>query len=253
MVHGFHHSVLHAKFTRLIKTWVKSVDPDDPDNAKRLSQMEFLQQTSKSLYKLVRPSPPRPKIEEKVLGMAVEWPVVWRRSTSKAWSPKVSDLMLKLLHNVHPTRERLEHTNHCLDSVCPAEGEKLVREGPVQQDKRSLTKIFTNGLTQDRTHLFCVCSRVINCWSWVRSVLVWELLPAGVHVMDEEFLLLSFPKVMRSMEIVWLVGVYTEWMWNQYRRRVGRIPVGEMVAYLRESYRKSVDAGVLLDVIPSLK
>ena len=80
---------------------------------------------------------------------------------SKAWSPKVSDVMLRILHNVHPTRERLEHTNHCEDNVCPAEGEKHVRQGPVQEDKRSLTKIYSNGPVQDRTHLFCQCSRVL--------------------------------------------------------------------------------------------
>ena len=87
----------------------------------------------------------------------------------------------------------------------------------------------------------------------MRAVLVWELLPAGVFVTDEEFLLLSFPEVERRVEITWLVGVYCEWVWSQYRRRVGRIPVEEMVAALKVTYRRSVVSGVLLDMIPSLQ
>ena len=249
VVHGFHHSVIHARVTFLVKSLVKSVDVQDPSNVSKLSQGEFLLQTSKSLYRLIRPQPPRPDIEQKVLGMQVEWSVVWRRSTSRAWTPKVSDFMLRVLHNVHPTRERLEHTNH----ICPAEGTQHVREGPVLQNKRSLTKIYSDGPIQDRNHLFCSCSRVINCWTWVRQVLVWELLPAGLYVMDEEFILLSFPEVPRSLEITWLVGVYMEWMWTQYRRRSGKIPVAEMVAFLGETYRRSVDTGLLLDLIPSLQ
>ena len=71
--------------------------------------------------------------------------------------------------------------------------------------------------------------------------------------MDEEFILLSFPEVPRSLEITWLVGVYMEWMWTQYRRRSGKIPVAEMVAFLGETYRRSVDMGLLLDLIPSLQ
>ena len=71
--------------------------------------------------------------------------------------------------------------------------------------------------------------------------------------MDEEFLLLSFPKTQRSVEISWLVGVYVEWMWAQYRRRSGPIPVGEMVAFLAETYRRAVLSGLLLDLIPALQ
>ena len=252
-VHGWHHSQLHAKVTLLIKTWVKSIDPQDPDNATKLSPLDFFLQTSKSLYKLISPIPPRPTIEENVLGMAVDWAVVWRRSTTRTWSHKVSDTMLRVLHNVHPTRERLHHTNYCLDNVCPAEGTKHPREGPVLPDQRSLTSIYTDGPIQDRCHLFCDCSRVLNCWTWVRTVLVWELLPAGVYVTNQEFISLSFPEAERSVEITWLVGVYIDWIWSQYRRRSGVIPVAEMVAHLTETYRRSVVSGLLLDLIPSLQ
>ena len=252
-VHGFHHSVIHAKVTSLIKSWVKSSNLQDPENIPKLSQYDFLQQTSKSLYKLIRPLPPRPNIEANVLGFQVGWPVIWKRSTIKAWSPKVQDTMLRVLHNVHPTRERLHHTNHCDDNVCPAEGTKNVRQGPVLPNKRSLTAIFSNGPVQDRTHLFCHCNRVINCWTWVRNVLIWELLPAGLYVMDEEFILLYFPEVERSLEVTWMIGVYIEWIWTQYRRRKGKIPVPEMVAFLQETYRRAVEANLLQDVIPPLR
>ena len=85
--------------------------------------------------------------------------------------------------------------------------------------------------------------------------MVWELLPAGlgIYVSDEEFILLYFPEVERSMEISWLVGVYLEWLWAQYRRRSGKIPVLELVAYLKETYRRAVESVLVLDVIPSLR
>ena len=50
-----------------------------------------------------------------------------------------------------------------------------------------------------------------------------------------------------------MVGVDVEWMWAQYKRRQGQIPVAEMVAVWRQTYRTAVDAGVLLDIIPSLQ
>ena len=55
------------------------------------------------------------------------------------------------------------------------------------------------------------------------------------------------------MEMTWLIGVYIEWIWSQYRRRSGQIPVAEMVGYLGETYRRAVQAGLLLDLIPSLQ
>ena len=82
---------------------------------------------------------------------------------------------------------------------------------------------------------------------------MWELLPVGVYVMDEELILLSFPNVEREAEITWLVGVYIDWIWSQYRRRAGKIPVTEMVPHLRELYRKSVMSGLLQDMIPSFQ
>ena len=252
-VHGFHHSCIHARVTFLIRSCVKSVNLPDQENTGKLSPAEFLQQSTKSLYKLLCPVPPRPKIETKVLGLMVDWNLIWKRGMCKAWTPKVTDLMLKLLHNIHPTKERLEHTNHAEDNVCPSEGTKTPREGPLLPDQRPLNRIYANGPVQDRTHLFCQCLRTINCWTWIRSVLMWELLPAGVYVMDEEFLLLSFPNVERSEEITWLIGVYVDWIWSQWRRRSGRIPVTEMVPYLKDIYRKTVISGSLLDMIPSLQ
>ena len=255
VVHAFHRSILHAKVILLIKTWVKSTDPDaiNLDNTSKLTQGEFLQQTSKSLYKLICPPPPKPTIEDKILGLQVEWSTIWKRQTCRAWTPKVSDIMLRLLHNVHPTKQRLFHTNNAEDEICQAEGVLTVREGPLLPDSRPLSRLYAGGPVQDRTHLFCECSRVINCWTWVRNVIVWELLPAGLYVMDEELLILSFPETQRSVEITWLIGVYVEWMWGQYRRRSGKVPVNELVPHLREVYRKSVVSGVLLDLIPPLR
>ena len=50
-----------------------------------------------------------------------------------------------------------------------------------------------------------------------------------------------------------MVGVYVDWIWTQYRRRSGQIPVVEMVAFLGETYKRSVDMGLLLDWILALQ
>lgn len=248
-VHGFIHSPLHDAAKALV---VRVVVPEEGQQVEGqvFSARVFLGQSSRSLGKALAPVLPAPTVEEKRLGLQVEWGVVWRRLLLQVLDPKVRDLMFRLIHNVHPTKQRLEHINCAWDNVCPAEGTGVPRQGPVKRGRKSLSKVFVDGPVQDRVHLFCECRRVVSCWTWLRNVVVWELLPVGVFVTDEELILLAFPRVEKARTVTWLVGVYVDWLWGQYRRRGGEVPVREMVLFLKAQYRRM---RVRLDCVPSLE
>ena len=208
--------------------------------------------TSKVLYGSLREQPRSMTVEAKRLGMAVEWVVVWRR-LEMVRGAVVKDRAFRLLHNVLPTRQRLFRTNHIEDEFCPSEGVAVDRQGPVLEGAARISKLFVSGPVQDRTHLFCVCRRTVCCWEWVRNVIVWEILPPGIYVSDEELLLLSFPVVEREEVVVWLVTRYVSWCWDSWRRRTGKLVVREMAAYLCAEYRREVEAGRLLGGVRSLE
>ena len=58
------------------------------------------------------------------------------------------------------------------------------------------------------------------------AMIVWEMLPPGVYLSDEELLLLCFPVVEREQLVVWLVSSYVSWCWDSWTRRKGKLVVG---------------------------
>ena len=69
-----------------------------------------------------------------------------------------------------------------------------------------------HGGVQDREHVFCSCSRVVEAWLWMRSRFL-QLLPTSIGaagISNEEFILLQFPKDTMEAECVWLLGNFVE-------------------------------------------
>ena len=209
--------------------------------------------TAKVLYKALVGGVERPTVESKRVGMVVEWSVVWRRLGSPLVGCKERDVLFRLIHNVLPTRERLCRINIVDDAICPLEGVALEREGPVLEGRKRLDKLFVSGPVQDRVHVLCDCSRVVNCWAWVRNVVVWELLPPSTYVSDEELILLAFPEVQMGGLVIWLVSAYVAWAWGSLRRRTGKLSIMEMVSVLKAQYRFAQESGLMKEAIPSLE
>ena len=134
---------------------------------------------------------PSPKVE-------LEFPavdfvgLVYPRLSHKVLEPAPRDTLFSLVHGIYRNRARLFRQGRAQDSSCPV---------PECQ-----------GAVQDREHLFCSCTRVVDVWLWMRSRLL-QLLPHCVGVVgtsNEEFILLQFPKDTMDTECVWLLGNYVE-------------------------------------------
>ena len=148
--------------------------------------------TSKSIY-TSRASDviPPPKVEGKNPGVDFLG-LVYPRLNSNILEAEPKDTLFCMVHNLHPTKERLHQQHRAQDPYCPL---------PQCQ-----------GLIQDREHIFSSCYLVSQAWLWLRRKLL-QLLPTtvgAVSTSSEDFLLLKFPKDTMDKEIVWLVGNYCD-------------------------------------------
>ena len=134
---------------------------------------------------------PPPKVEREFPG--VEFQVlVYIRLSHAVLEPGPKDTLYCIVHGLYRNRERLFSQNRANNPLCPV---------PECQ-----------GAVQDREHIFCSCTRVVEAWLWLRSRLL-QLLPrtiGAVGTSNKEFLLLQYPKDTQDKECVWLIGNYAE-------------------------------------------
>ena len=161
-----------------------------------LTRLEFtpdtLQATTRIIYKgriedVIQP----PKVESDFPG--VDFPgLVYPRLSHAVLEPGPRDILFSLVHGIYKNRAKLFRQHRAQDDSCPV---------PECQ-----------GAVQDREHIFCSCSRVLEAWLWTRSRLL-QLLPGivgAVGTSNEEFILLQYPADTLDLECVWLLGNYME-------------------------------------------
>ena len=70
------------------------------------------------------------------------------------------------------------------------------------------------GVVQDNVHLFCECKLVREAWFWVRQRLLGMLPDSHGHTSNFEFLNLMFESDLMDSEIVWMLGIFVQLVWN---------------------------------------
>ena len=65
----------------------------------------------------------------------------------------------------------------------------------------------------DNVHLFCECLLVREAWFWVRQRIL-GILPNSGRTSNFEFLNLMFESGPLDGEVIWLIGVYVQLVWD---------------------------------------
>ena len=132
---------------------------------------------------------PQPKVETEFPGVDF-CDIVYPRLCHKVLEPAPRDLVFSVAHGIFRNRAKLFRQRRAADPYCPV--------------------LECQGKVQDREHIFCSCTLVVEAWLWVRRQLLL-LLPhtvGAVGVSNEEFIMMQFPKDNFETEIVWLLGNY---------------------------------------------
>ena len=153
------------------------------------------------------------------------WGRVWARVASPMVEPDARQVMWRALHDILPTRERIK------------------RMGLSDLDGRQVTSAYCNRCdlraVDNVTHMFSECKLVREAWCWVRRRLL-DLLPRDMaDLSNMEFLMMMFPKEHFEDEMVWLLGVYMGWVYEEAVVK-GRVLGDEHIrGYMRYMYFKS--------------
>ena len=145
--------------------------------------------TAKNLYLGFTSTFPPPKV---TLKYDIEWEKVWGRLQNPVLEPMSREVLFMIVHNIVANKDRVHKFNMTVSPNCPA-----------------------CGVVQDNVHLFCQCLSVREAWFWIRQR-VLGMLPADCGVTsDFELLHLMFASNLLENEIVWLLGVYVQLVWDQ--------------------------------------
>ena len=157
------------------------LDDIDPKNLKKV--------TAKVLYQGFTSSFPPPKI---IYKHDVDWSQVWGRLQSPMLEPKAREILFMITNNIVANRDRLFNKfNMAASPNCLPCGE-----------------------LQDNVHLFCECKLVREAWFWVRQRLLGMLPDTHRLTSNFEFLNLMFDSFLLDKEIIWMLGVYVQLVWD---------------------------------------
>ena len=163
-----------------------------------------LSTTAKDIYLAYTDTFPPPRVEYKVEYAnvsSVQWGRVWGRVDSPMLDPMARQVVWRAINNILPTRERLN---------------RLALKD--QDDGRLVSSVCnrcSQGVLDDVVHMFAECTLVREAWTWVRRRLMGLLPDDMSDLSNEEFLLMFFPKELHENSMVWLVGVYMSWAYEE--------------------------------------
>ena len=143
--------------------------------------------TAKQLYQGFTTTFPPPKV---TLKFDYEWNQVWVRLQDPVLDSMARDISFMIIHNIVANKDRVNKFNMAASPNCPE-----------------------CGVVQDNVHLFCECINVREAWFWLRQRMLGMLPPDGGTTSNFEFLHLMFMSGMFDSEIVWLIGVYVQFVW----------------------------------------
>ena len=144
--------------------------------------------TAKELYKSFTTTFPPPKI---IFKYDVQWEQVWRRLQNPVLDPLARDTLFTIIHNIVPNKERVHRFHMIASPNCSA-----------------------CGVIANNVHNFCECGSVREAWFWLRQRIL-GLMPQNAGIISNfEFLNLMFDSGPFESEILWLLGVHVQIVWN---------------------------------------
>ena len=119
-----------------------------------------------------------------------DWDNTWRLARSKGLGPEVTTFLWRLLHNLLPTQERLNH---------------------MMRNTQPLCKLCQDQLVEDQPHAFFLC----GANNQANQSLLSSLSPTIPNITIRQILLLDFQlDEPDEFPVVWLVGNFLLTMWN---------------------------------------
>ena len=176
---------------------------------------------------------PPPKVEMEFPGVDFR-ELVYPRLSHAVLEPGPRDTLFCLVHGIYRNRARLFRQHRAQDSFCPVPD--------------------CQGAVQDREHLFCSCSRVVEAWIWVRSRLL-QLLPhcvGAVGITNLELILLQYPKDTMEKECVWLLGNYVEVVDRQAVSKNKKVKLDQLKGTLRSRLQAMSSRAVVRPLLPNI-
>ena len=115
--------------------------------------------------------------------------------------PMARQVVWRAINNILPTRERQS------------------RLGLRDLDNRQVISTLCNRCdlraVDSVTHMFSECGLVREAWTWIRRRLL-SMLPDDMNdLANEELLLMFFPKERQENAMVWVVGTYMSWAYEE--------------------------------------
>ena len=144
--------------------------------------------TAKALYEGFTSTLPPPKV---VFKFDIDWSKVWERLQSPLLESGARQVLFMVINNVVANRDRLHNKFHMVPSP----------------------NCVTCNVLHDNVHLFCECFLVREAWFWVRQRLL-GILPNAGRTSNFEFLNLMFDSSPMDGEVLWIMGVYIQLVWD---------------------------------------
>ena len=180
---GPHAEIISPYFMHMKSLLVGAIVLEDIDVAN-------LKKTSaKSLYLGFTSSFPPPKV---VFKYNVDWNQVWHRLQSPMLEPRAREIFFLVINNIVANKDRLYNKFNMANSPnCP----------------------LCNEL-HDNVHVFCECVLVREAWFWVRQRLLQMFPSSHGNTSNFEFLNLMFDSSLLDSEVVWMLGIYLQLVWD---------------------------------------
>ena len=144
---------------------------------------------AKKLYASYTSSFPPPKV---VYKFEVDWDRVWIRLQSPMLEYKQREVLFMIVHNIVPNRDRLHNKFHMVPNENCIHCEVL----------------------HDNAHIFCECQLVREAWFWFRQRLLGMFPASHGNTSNFEFLHLMFDSYLMENEVIWMLGIWVELVWN---------------------------------------
>ena len=175
--------------------------------------------TAKNIYAGFTSSFPPPKIEYKY-DVDVDWSQVWRRLQSPMLEPGAREVFFLLINNIVANKDRLFKKFHMVQSA----------------------DCHLCHVLHDNVHLFCECVLVRECWFWIRQRLL-GMLPGLGRISNFEFLNLMFEIDTMESEIIWILGVYVQLVWELVvcKKKALKLEVMKREIHLRHSTHQNLN------------
>ena len=172
---------------------------DDPACKKK-----NLKTTAKEIYSAYTGSFPPPRVEYKpeYRNLSSEqWDRVWGRVASVMLDTMSRQVVWRAVNNILPTRERLNRLG--------------LRENNARQVISSLCNRCDLRMVDSVTHMFSECGLVKEAWCWTRRRALTLLPDDMADLSNLELLHMMFPRERQENELVWLIGNYMGWVYDE--------------------------------------